>query len=470
KAMLQESRTARWLSSGIVALGLVLRLCLGSHSYSGKGNPPMYMNTTENDLGYWGIDYPPLSAYQSWLSGKFVSLFDQRSVVLLDSRGYENASSKLGMRLSVIAADLLVYIPACLALSSTIPLLSERMFVLLVLVCNPAVLIIDHGHFQYNGIGLGLTIGAIFCIVTRRYLMGSALFCCALNHKQMTLYFAPAVFVHLLGMCLKEKKILGKATMLARLGAVVVVSFIICWIPFIGSMEMLQQVIKRIFPLQRGLFEDYVANFWCVSSLIFKWKKYITGAHLAKMCAMATMVASLPSLIMEVTKPSRETFILCLMNTSLAFFLFSYQVHEKSILIPLMPMSILMYPSRRASSVYALNISLMTMYPLLKKDGLLGPYWAMHVLALSFQYFGNQEGSFSGKCKLTNIRSILEFAVFSPLVLVGIFLVHVFCVIAQPYTTKEYFTDAVIMAAGFGFLVLQLLIGNIRQYIQWKAN
>lgn len=188
------------------------------------------------------------------------------------------------------------------------------------------------------------------------------------------------------------------------------------------------------------------------------------------MCAIATMVASLPSLIMEVTKPSRETFILCLMNTSLAFFLFSYQVHEKSILIPLMPMSILMYPSRRTSSVYALNISLMTMYPLLKKDGLLGPYWAMHVLALSFQYFGNQEGSFSRKCKLTNIRSILEFAVFSPLVLVGIFLVHVFCVIAQPYTTKEYFTDAVIMAAGFGFLVLQLLIGNIRQYIQWKAK
>eukprot|EP00889_Picochlorum_renovo_P008635 jgi/Picre1/35665/NNA_003126.t1 len=427
--MLQESRTARWLSSGIVALGLVLRLCLGSHSYSGKGNPPMYgdyeaqrhwmevtlnlkvkdwyMNTTENDLGYWGIDYPPLSAYQSWLSGKFVSLFDQRSVVLLDSRGYENASSKLGMRLSVIAADLLVYIPACLALSSTIPLLSERI---------------------------------------------------------------SSVFVHLLGICLKEKKILGKATMLARLGAVVVISFIICWMPFIGSMEMLQQVIKRIFPLQRGLFEDYVANFWCVSSLIFKWKKYITGAHLAKMCAIATMVASLPSLIMEVTKPSRETFILCLMNTSLSFFLFSYQVHEKSILIPLMPMSILMYPSRRTSSVYALNISLMTMYPLLKKDGLLGAYWAMHVLALSFQYFGNQEGSFSGKCKLTNIGSILEFAVFSPLVLVGIFLVHVFCVIAQPYTTKEYFTDAVIMAAGFGFLVLQLLIGNIRQYIQWKAN
>lgn len=32
---------------------------------------------------------------------------------------------------------------------------------LLVLVCNPALLIIDHGHFQYNGIGLGLTVWSI---------------------------------------------------------------------------------------------------------------------------------------------------------------------------------------------------------------------------------------------------------------------------------------------------------------------
>lgn len=61
-----------------------------------------------------------------------------------------------------------VYIPACLALSSTIPLLSERIFVLLVLVCNPAVLIIDHGHFQYNGIGLGLT---VCCIIIVRLLL-----------------------------------------------------------------------------------------------------------------------------------------------------------------------------------------------------------------------------------------------------------------------------------------------------------
>lgn len=30
------------------------------------------------------------------------------------------------------------------------------------------------------------------------------MYCGALNHKQMTLYFAPAMFSHLLGLCLKQ--------------------------------------------------------------------------------------------------------------------------------------------------------------------------------------------------------------------------------------------------------------------------
>lgn len=36
-------------------------------------------------------------------------------------------------------------------------------------------------------------------------LIGSALFCLALNHKQMSLYWAPAFFAHLLGWALQQK-------------------------------------------------------------------------------------------------------------------------------------------------------------------------------------------------------------------------------------------------------------------------
>jgi hypothetical protein len=29
-----------------------------------------YINTAANNLSYWGLDYPPLSAYQSYVYGK----------------------------------------------------------------------------------------------------------------------------------------------------------------------------------------------------------------------------------------------------------------------------------------------------------------------------------------------------------------------------------------------------------------
>ena len=66
-----------------------------------------YMNTSDNNLEYWGIDYPPFSAYQSLASGHFLRVFDEKAVMLHSSRGYESPLSKLGMRLSVVVWDLL---------------------------------------------------------------------------------------------------------------------------------------------------------------------------------------------------------------------------------------------------------------------------------------------------------------------------------------------------------------------------
>jgi alpha-1,3-glucosyltransferase len=49
---------------------------------------------------------------------------------------------------------------------------------------------------------------------------------------------------------------------LALLGVTVCVSFALFWRPFLASQDSLLAVLHRIFPTQRGLFEDYVANFW----------------------------------------------------------------------------------------------------------------------------------------------------------------------------------------------------------------
>ena len=75
----------------IIIVAVFFRLLVALHSYSGAGVAPIfgdfeaqrhwmeitinvplkdwYRNTGANDLKYWGLDYPPLSAYWAYLTG-----------------------------------------------------------------------------------------------------------------------------------------------------------------------------------------------------------------------------------------------------------------------------------------------------------------------------------------------------------------------------------------------------------------
>ncbi|RNA16527.1 dolichyl pyrophosphate Man9 c2 alpha-1-3-glucosyltransferase [Brachionus plicatilis] len=57
-----------------------------------------YKNTSDNDLNYWGLDYPPLTAYHSYIMGYVADKIDPSFVKLHDSRGLENEKNKLFMR------------------------------------------------------------------------------------------------------------------------------------------------------------------------------------------------------------------------------------------------------------------------------------------------------------------------------------------------------------------------------------
>ena len=71
-----------------------------------------YVNSTKNDLKYWGLDYPPLTAYHSYLAGLASQRCNADWTVLNASRGYESYSHKLFMRSSVLLADVMIYFPA----------------------------------------------------------------------------------------------------------------------------------------------------------------------------------------------------------------------------------------------------------------------------------------------------------------------------------------------------------------------
>lgn len=88
----------------------------------------------------------------------------------------------------------------------------DSLFTLLIVLINPTLVLIDHGHFQYNCISLGLMQLAIYFLLKSESIKlkwltcASILFCMALNYKQMELYHALPFFFYLLGLSLFKSK------------------------------------------------------------------------------------------------------------------------------------------------------------------------------------------------------------------------------------------------------------------------
>lgn len=469
----------------IILFAFWIRILVSLHSYSGAGTPPRfgdyeaqrhwmeitlhtpvrewYVNTTHNDLHYWGLDYPPLTAYQSLLHGLALNAIEPESVALHTSRGYETPSSKLLMRWTVLSSDACVFFPAALAFAAVYYVrrkFEELAWALIIILLQPALILIDHGHFQYNCISLGLTMGAVAAICLQKDHLASVLFCLALNHKQMSAYYAPAFFAYLLGKSLRQQH---PCFEVLKLGIVVIGTFVSCWWPFLYSRQATFGVISRLAPLQRGIFEDYVANFWCATSLVIKWKQICSTVLLARLALVATIMSFLPSVVQQIKAPSHHGFLLAMFNTSLSFYLFSYQVHEKSILLPLLPASLLILEDPLLYKGVVL-CAMFSMFPLLRRDGLVVPYvalFSLHLLMFEIPLFGKKLSHKDGRQLMFSLNHLTKvlFIMGSLLNLGYVFL--------APPARYPYIFEALISALVFVVLILLALYSNLKQ---WSAS
>jgi alpha-1,3-glucosyltransferase len=392
-----------------LALGLPMRQWYddGPEALARLGKEPPLTTTTTSDprraASYWPLDYPPLSGYQSWLTGLVVRRAEPAAVALgLASRGHESPLGKSAMRLTVLLCDALVFFPAAAwmaravaaaaaaakagkrrgntsAAAQAATITTRRRAALAVLLLNPSLVLIDHGHFQYNCISLGLALAAMAALLLeegeqeqqrgagvappppplllpRGRLVAAVLFTLSLCHKQMGLYYAPAFFAHILGGCLRDHQSSGgpprQLAAVAAVGCTVLATLSAALMPVVwghreGFVGGVLAVLRRIFPMGRGLYEDYVANFWCATSVgPVKWKEVLGGgggSAAPRVALAATLLALLPSVAQQVASPSPLGFLLCCSNSAAAFFLFSFQVHEKSVLLPLMPATLLVF-------------------------------------------------------------------------------------------------------------------------------
>ncbi|XP_078683973.1 dolichyl pyrophosphate Glc1Man9GlcNAc2 alpha-1,3-glucosyltransferase-like isoform X2 [Branchiostoma floridae x Branchiostoma belcheri] len=365
------------------------------------------------DTSEWTLDYPPMFAWFEFLLSRIAKLFDP-AMLEVTNLNYASFATVLFQRLSVIVSDfLLVYAVyeccQCVQLvgkKKSPHLLSQPMFVLAVLLLwNFGLLIVDHIHFQYNGFLTGLKLLSIARILERRHLEGAFWFSLLLNFKHIYLYIAPAYFIYLLrSYCFTRSNRDGRVQWtslslmnLFGLGVVVLEVFAISFGPFI-AMGQLGQVLSRLFPVKRGLVHAYWApNFWALYNIADKaatavavrakilsaddiTKATMTGGLVQEythnalptitplVTVILTLAAMMPALVHLWRRPcTPRDFLRCLVLCAFSSFLFGYHVHEKAIILIIIPLSLLAVESRQDGQVFLLlsTCGHLSLFPLL---------------------------------------------------------------------------------------------------------
>ena len=276
----------------------------------------------------------------------------------------------------------------------------------------------------------------------RGCIIGSVYFCLALNFKQMTLYYAPAIFFYLLGRCFASRKLWFQRFLV--LGVTVVSTFCLLWWPSLlygppdtTATERLVHVLRRIFPFQRGLFEGKVSNLWCALSVKpFSVRERLPANIQPLLALVVTLFLIVPASykLFCIGKRKRgnaddqRLLLWGMASTALAFFLASFQVHEKSILLALAPISLLYWHDDVFVQWFSI-MSAWTLWPLIQVDRLEAAYFCTLAIFVSLSFLSlegyvRQNPSFFDCCKLTMIMVPLSY--------IGMVLLHLLEVAFPP--------------------------------------
>ncbi|KAK9739810.1 ALG6, ALG8 glycosyltransferase family [Popillia japonica] len=330
-----------------------------------------FENTSE-----WTLDYPPM----------FACMY---------------AIIKLFQRLSVIIADLIYAYgvqQCCLILPKS---WQTNVILPVLLLANVGLLMVDHIHFQYNGIMFGILLLSITKMLKERYLWSAFWFTILLNMKHIFIYLAPAYFIYMLrNYCLKSNKAFSIGfTNFIKLASTVVSIFLITFIPF---YDHINQVFSRMFPFKRGLSHAYWApNIWALYNFCDKMA-VLAGSrmNLHQINSTASMTGGLvqeythnvlPSItpvltigltallmipgMLKLWKLERSplNFLRFLIICALTSFLFGWHVHEKAILMAIIPLSILSIMDAEDARIFLIlsTTGLYSLLPLLYPQNLL---------------------------------------------------------------------------------------------------
>ncbi len=182
--------------------------------------------------------------------------------------GFESPGFKIYMRFTVIFSEIIFFYIPLFLLIKIISFRKENKYTnyfshLALILFNPVFILIDHGHFQYNCVMLGLFLYALYFCFKKYYYLTIIFFLLSINFKQMGLYYALVFFFFFIREIVKEAKGYSFIQTVFHLlrsvivyGAFSIMVMLIIWLPWFKNY---MHVITRIFPVWRGIFEDKVA-------------------------------------------------------------------------------------------------------------------------------------------------------------------------------------------------------------------
>ncbi|KTW29204.1 hypothetical protein T552_01160 [Pneumocystis carinii B80] len=328
------------------------------------------------NMSQWMLDYPPFFPWMEYLFSLFGQWIDAE-MLKISNVNYASNRTIYFQRSTVIITDfMLIYsLRKYIQLSSPEKKLSK--IIAISILFSPGFFIVDHIHFQYNGFLYGLLLLSIFYAKNAdKILKSSIIFSVLLCFKHLFLYVAPAYFVYVLRVyCLRldMRGINFKNT----IKLIVSISFVItlAFGPFV-YYNQLSQIKSRLFPFSRGLTHAYWApNIWALYSFADRVLialaphlnivvKQEATASLTRGLIGDTFFGILPNITPTTTfivtcffqmiylvklfiRPTYNVFLGAIVLCGFSSFIFGWHVHEKAILMVIIPFSLLALKDRR---------------------------------------------------------------------------------------------------------------------------